>query len=283
MAETLPIGEYLFMGSATVSGIFVDTRGGQVGLGFTGSASTTVAKTLWEIAGLQSHPTGAHRAIINITSDLWFCTKGGVQVVKADFVTNYATKYPKFAGPATGLEVSSALGTIVPQPLPAGTAYVGQTGPALREVAITFTLDTSIYAANDVLADSQILASVVSASDANGYLVGVQILDEDDQAAAAMTMYLLSANVTLGTENNAISISDANARNIIGVIDFAVGDWKDLINSKLAFKGAGNAPLPIAITPVAGSDDIYVALVTGGTPTQTASGITGRFWFQDGV
>lgn len=159
---------------------------------------------------------------------------------------------------------------------------LARTGPVLREVTVTFTLDTNIYAAGDVLADRQILNSVVRAADAKGYLVGITILDEDDQAAAGMDVYLLSADVTLGTENAAISISDANARNILGVVPIASGDWKDLINSKMAHKVSGDTGLPMPITPVSGTDDVYIALVTAGTPTQTANGITARLWFQDG-
>lgn len=158
---------------------------------------------------------------------------------------------------------------------------IGATMPALREKTVTFSLDTNIYAAGDVLADRQIIAACVSADDANGYLVGMQILDEDDQAAAGMTVVFLSDDVSLGTENAAVSITDANARHIIGVVPIASGDWVDLINSKLVTKVMGDTGLPMAITPKSGTDDIYVALITAGTPTQTASGITARFWFQD--
>lgn len=168
-------------------------------------------------------------------------------------------------------------------PVAAGTNFIGAVGANLREVTITFTCPAATLAAGDVIADSQILAACMKQDDANGWLVGVQILDEDDQAAAQMDMYVLSANVTLGTEDAAISITDANARNIQGVIRFAATDWYDLIASKVAYKGAGSAPLPMPITPVSGSDDIYLALVTGGTPTTSASGITARLWFMDGL
>mgnify|MGYP001588748465 CR=1 FL=1 len=103
MAETLSIGEYLFMGSATSSGIFVDIAGGQVGVGFTGTSNTTAAQALWEIAGLQAHPSGAVGALINVSADVYYCAKGGKPNVKAHFVTNYSTMYPKQAGPAYNL------------------------------------------------------------------------------------------------------------------------------------------------------------------------------------
>lgn len=154
---------------------------------------------------------------------------------------------------------------------------------SLREVTLTFSPDTSILASGDVIADSQILASVVRANDSKGWLVAFDLTDEDDNTAIDMDLVLLSANVSMGTENSPISISDANARNILGVIRIAVADWNDHINSKMASIGnRQGSMLALPITPVSGADDIYVALVCrSGTPTYTGSGITARFWFLD--
>lgn len=156
--------------------------------------------------------------------------------------------------------------------------------PNIREVTLTFSPDTSIMADNDVIADSQILAAVTRANDSKGFLIAFELTDEDDNTAIDMDIIFLSANVSVGTENAAVSISDANARNIIGVINILAADWNDHINSKMV--SVGNKPgsmLSMPITPVSGSDDIYVALVCrSGTPTYTASGITARFWFIDG-
>lgn len=165
----------------------------------------------------------------------------------------------------------------------AGTAIIGSTPPVIREVAVTFSLDTSAYAANDVLADSQVVTNAVSANDAKGYLVGFQILDEDDNAAADIDLILLSANVSVGTENSAISISDANARNILHVISIDDTEFKDLINSKIATRGVSSGPWPII--PASGTRNIYAALVYRGaaTPTYSASGITARLYFQDAM
>lgn len=150
------------------------------------------------------------------------------------------------------------------------------TKPKLREVQFTLSLDTAAYAAGDLLADSQLLAGVVSANNAFGKVVGVQLIDKDDQDAGGIDLLLLSANVSLGTENATPSISDANAANICGVIRVLTGDWIDLGGCKIAY-GTGSVP----VTPVLGSDDIYVAAITQSARTHSASGITGRIWIEE--
>lgn len=100
-ADTAAISDYVFMGSATISGIFLDSNGYQIGDGFTGAASTTVPRRLWEIAGLSGHPAGAVGAKLNFSADAYYrvAESDGFGSL-ADFTTNYATRYPKQVGPA---------------------------------------------------------------------------------------------------------------------------------------------------------------------------------------
>lgn len=154
--------------------------------------------------------------------------------------------------------------------LAAAENVIGIVGGTTLMPTVTFSLDTSAYTANDLLADTQAVAGALRVSGGSGVLNSIAILDEDDQAAAGMTVYILKSNVSLGSENSGITVTDANAREIIGVINIAAGDWTDLINSKLAFKG--NLGIPIKVSS---GTSIWIALQTAGTPTQTASGITG--------
>lgn len=150
-------------------------------------------------------------------------------------------------------------------------------GGNTKTVDVTFSLDTNIYASGDLLAESQVIAACMRVDDSTGVLSGFSLHDEDDQGIE-MDVVLLSANASLGTENAAVSITDANAREILGIINVASTDWKDLGGVKVATKLNVNQP----IKPATGTDDIYVALITRGTPTHTASGIRGRFhFFQD--
>lgn len=137
----------------------------------------------------------------------------------------------------------------------------------LADVALS--CDTAAYASGDLIADSQAVDAVFRAADALGVIQSVQVIDEDDQGAA-IDIYFLSANSSLGTENAAPSITDANARNILGVVSVAAADYKDLGGVKVATKtGVG-----IVAKPATGTDDLYVAVVSNGsTPTYTATGL----------
>lgn len=136
-------------------------------------------------------------------------------------------------------------------------------------MSVTLSLDTSIYAADDLLADTQIVTGAFRFAGGGGVLESIQLLDEDDQGIG-MDLIFLDANNTLGTENSAPSITDANARAILGKVNIASTDYIDLGGSRIATKtGVG-----LVLKAVSGSRDFYVAAITrSGTPTYTANGI----------
>lgn len=154
----------------------------------------------------------------------------------------------------------------------AGENHIGEVGGKTIFTAITFTLDTNIYADGDVLADTQILAACLRVNDGTGIIQDVIFNDEDDQGIA-FDVIILNSNTSLGTENSAPNISDANARNIVGRFSVGVGDFYDLGGVRIAnIKNIG-----IAVKGASGADDIYVALISRGAGTYTASGITAIF------
>lgn len=153
--------------------------------------------------------------------------------------------------------------------------------PVGRELSVTFSLDTSIYASGDVLADTQVITNFTRAADQGAYLTRFILFDQDDQTAADMRVLILKANSSLGTENSAPNISDANGLNIVGNILVAAAAWYDMGGFKMATVDLAN--MPIWVPPASGTRDIYVGLITLGTPTQTASGIKGLFYAQDGT
>ena len=156
----------------------------------------------------------------------------------------------------------------------AGLGYLSRkVAPAVLCAAITFSLDTLIYASGDILADTQPIASALAVSGGTGRVTQITLLDKDDQTAAGIDVVFLRSNTSLGTENAAPSISDLNAEEILGVVSIASGDWIDIGGAKLATKAL---TVPLEVTATTGTT-IYVALITRGTPTQTASGIIGKF------
>lgn len=134
---------------------------------------------------------------------------------------------------------------------------------------VTLSLDTSQYADNDVLAATQEIPWAFLRNGGRAVLDTIVLLDEDDNAQE-IDLVFLSANNAIGTENMAVSITDAHARDIIGFVNIATTDYCDLINSQVAVKRDVNLHMQ------AGSSTaslFIAAILRSGTPTYTASGI----------
>lgn len=134
---------------------------------------------------------------------------------------------------------------------------------------LVLSLDTGgAYADGDVLADTQALASAFRAVGERAFLKHVLVLDEDDQGQP-FDLIFFDANVALGTENSAPNISDANARNIIGRLAVPSGNFYDIGGVRVAFVDGGEMLLKAG----AATTTLYVAAISRGTGTYTASGI----------
>jgi hypothetical protein len=178
-------------------------------------------------------------------------------------------KYLKETGAGTDGDphvVSVAVDSIA-----AGEAHLGEVGGKTTITPITFSLDTNAYADGDVLADTQVLAACLRVNDGTGIIQDVIFNDKDDQGLA-FDVLVLSANTSMGTENSAPDASDADADDILGRFSVGVGDWYDLGGCRIAsIKNIG-----IAVKGASGTDDIYLALISRGAGTYSASGITAR-------
>jgi hypothetical protein len=131
---------------------------------------------------------------------------------------------------------------------------------------LTLSLDTSAYADGDVMADTQTLSNALRVSGGSGELRTLLVFDEDDQGQTFDVLFF-GANRSLGTENSAPSISDANARDYLGSVRVNAGDYLDL-------GGVRVATVPCALWLKAnGSRDIYVGTVIRGAATYSASGV----------
>lgn len=143
----------------------------------------------------------------------------------------------------------------------------------------TFILDTAIYASGDVLSDSSTIRDSANTPpmrevNRSGVLQSFMLIDEDDQGMA-LDVIFFDSNVSLGANNAVVSITDANARHILGIVSVASGDWNDLGGCRIVTK----TNLGMLVKPALGTQDVYVALVSKGTGTYTINGIKGRFAF----
>lgn len=134
-------------------------------------------------------------------------------------------------------------------------------------VDVTLVTDTNAYADNDVLAIPQAVDGYFV-----GRLVSVVLLDEADQAQD-IDLVFFNASASLGTINGAVSITDADARKIIGVVSILTTDYSDLVNSQVATKCGVDLIMKTA--------DLYIgAIVRSGTPTYGADSIKLKLGFE---
>lgn len=135
---------------------------------------------------------------------------------------------------------------------------------------VTLVIDTAIYASGDVLSSTVAIPDAASENFGTGIIHSVTLLDKDDEAGA-LDLVFLRTNVSLGTLNAAVSISDTNADEILGVVEIAASDYVDLVNSQIVTK----TNLGIGFRTEATSQAIYVAAISRDTKTYTtASDIT---------
>lgn len=169
---------------------------------------------------------------------------------------------------------SNAIGSVTVSSLPAlaaGTNVIGITRGTSQVLDLTLSLDTSAYASGDVLADTQELASAAPVNAGHALLHSLVINDKDDQGQALDVVFLRS-NVSIGTENAAVSITDANADEILGIVQVSSSDFIDLGGCRVAtLSGLG-----LVLEAGAATTSVYVAAISRGTGTYTASGITMR-------
>lgn len=161
--------------------------------------------------------------------------------------------------------------------LPAGTNNVGKVRSSSEVVEFTPTLDTSVYAAGDVLFATTAITSVFPANNGKGILHSLVVNDKDDQKPV-FDLYFLRANTSIGTINAAPSITDAGADDIVARVSIASADWRDLGGCSVAVVPS----IGQVIETGAATTSLWVAAVlVSGTPTHTASGLVFKLGFVD--
>jgi len=156
--------------------------------------------------------------------------------------------------------------------LPAGENQLGKVGLPDTSVTITCSLDTSAYADGDVLFATQEIAGAVRNNGDACILQSVHVVDIDDQKVE-MDLIFFNANTSLGTENSAPDIDDTEVLTTLGVVN--VADYVDLgANSIATVTGIG-----LELKAGAATTSLYVAGITRGAPTYSASGLQITFGF----
>jgi hypothetical protein len=155
--------------------------------------------------------------------------------------------------------------------LPAGTNVIGVTRGSSSVIDVVLSLDTNAYATGDVLADTQEVANVFPGAAGAALLHSVSVNDKSDQGQG-MDLVFMCTNVSIGTENSAVSIADDDADKILGIVSISSSDFIDLGGCRVAtLTGIG-----LVLKACAASTSLYVAAISRGAGTYAASGVTLR-------
>ena len=142
----------------------------------------------------------------------------------------------------------------------------------IRVVEVALTVDTSAYAANDSLAEPQLVTDFLGLSGL-ALIHEVSVQDNDDQGVAFDLVLAKSAIVLSSSgENTAITLTDAHAADIIQQINIVATDYNDNINSQNAYSRGLNA-----FVDSGGLKDIWIGAIARGTATYAGAVITVRF------
>ena len=138
---------------------------------------------------------------------------------------------------------------------------------AVDLITVTLTTDAEAIANGEIIAQSIEIPNAVSVMGGSAIIQSAILLDEDDEAPA-VDLVFSSANTALGSdEGEAVSISDANARNIQGFV--SISSYTDLAGSQVAVK----ANIGLVVQAASDSKSIYVHAInrsgTNYTPAAT--------------
>ena len=134
-------------------------------------------------------------------------------------------------------------------------------------ITVTPTCDTGGVNQHDVLFDYIEIPNAVAVKGGSAIIQSIQLLDEDDQGGV-IDLVFQSDNTSLGTVDAAVSITDANARDIQGSVSMT--SYFDGIAWQMSTKNN----IGLIVKAASDSTSLYVAgVVRTDSLTYTASGI----------
>jgi len=155
--------------------------------------------------------------------------------------------------------------------LPASSEVIGLVGASDIVVTITPTLDTNAYTSGDLLFDSTEIANAVRVNGGTCIVQSITIIDKDDQLKA-MKLIFADAATDFGTVNSAPDPDDTEVATVVGHYEVSIDDSANNID----LGGASvhcHRNVGLVLKAGAATTSLWVAGMTMGAPTHTASGL----------
>lgn len=149
--------------------------------------------------------------------------------------------------------------------------------PAYKRVQVTPTLDTNAYSANDRVGTVHTLtAACINGRAAK--LASLSVLDKAAQGAALTLLFFDSLPTVASDDNAALDITDAMMEKCKGHVTIGTGDYQAIAASKIAcVKNIG------LILESGSQGNLYVVVMTTGTPTYAADSLVFNYSFEQGL
>lgn len=140
--------------------------------------------------------------------------------------------------------------------------------------SVVYTLDpvveTGAYASGDLIGEKLTLTNVMENDFNTAVLLSVTVGDQAKQNSALDLIFWAEDPATgTFTDNAALDVDDADLDLIVAVVSVGAGDYVDFSDNSIAFIGGINQ-----IIQASGDDNanLYLAIVSRGTPTYVATG-----------
>lgn len=136
-------------------------------------------------------------------------------------------------------------------------------------ITISPTVDTSAYSSGDVISTVQTITDAVLSTKGTAILQSLAILDKSNQKAAIDLVFFNEApENSIGADNAAYGLNDADISKVIGRISVAAGDYvsSGTNNAEATVKAIG-----LLLQSIAGSKNLYMAIIARGAATYEAA------------
>jgi len=136
-----------------------------------------------------------------------------------------------------------------------------------RLFSSVLTLDTSVYAAGDTLADLLEVTNAVVHEGGIGTIRALTVIDTNDQGQP-FDLIFFNQSVDVGTKNSAWGVINANMSHALGIIRVESADFADLGSHRIATITRSQ----FGIKPQLGTS-IFVGTISRGTGTYSSNGL----------
>lgn len=133
----------------------------------------------------------------------------------------------------------------------------------------TLVVDTSIYAALDIIGGKLTLTNAMRKESGSGVLQSISITDDDNEKAAFDILIFRSDLTGTVADQGAWAHSAADVASFLGRIQVLASDYVSVVGTSLAVATIKNIGLPVRGNT--SNQNLYALVLATGTPTYTAT------------